>query len=284
MNELIKYIRASANMNQEQFASALGATVQSINRWENGKTLPNNMAQKQIYQFCLGNNINISDYIIKSKEFARSDDKLILYHGSKKGLQGDIAPISREECDFGQGFYMGTTTLQPLTLICAEAKPKFYTVELDLTGLKVLRVGIDMDWAMLIAYFRKEMEEAKGTAIYEKYAHFADGYDVIVGYIANDRMYTELSRFFNRTLTDVALINCLSALDLGMQYVAVTEKACKQIKVVKEEQLHPLELSALIDLSVARRKEGIALAEDIEVKYRREGKFFDEILRGGLDE
>ena len=29
-----------------------------------------------------------------------------------------------------------------------------------------------------------------------------------------------------------------------------------------------------------RRKEGIALAEEIEVKYRREGKFFDEILKG----
>ena len=284
MNELMRYIRASANMNQEQFASALGTTVQSINRWENGKTLPNNMAQKQIYQFCLGNNINISEHIIHAKEFAHSDDKLILYHGSKKGLQGEIAPVSHKACDFGKGFYMGTTALQPLTLICAEAKPKFYTVELDLTGLKVLRVGIDMDWAMLIAYYRKEMEEAKGTAIYEKYAHFADGCDIIVGHIANDRMYTELSRFFNRTLTDVALLNCLSALDPGMQYVAVTEKACKQIRIVKEESLHPLELSALIDLSVARRKEGIALAEDMEVMYRREGKFFDEILRGGFHE
>ncbi len=280
MNELIKYIRASANMNQEHFASTLGTTVQSINRWENGKTLPNKMAQKQIYQFCLANNINICEHIIKSKEFSHSDDKLILYHGSKKGLQGDIAPVSRKECDFGQGFYMGTTVLQPLTLVCAETKPKFYTVELDLTGLKVLHVGINMDWAMLIAYFRKEMEDARGTTIYEKYAHFADGYDIIVGYIANDRMYTELSKFFNRTLTDVALINCLSALDLGMQYVAVTSKACKQIKVVKEEALQPLELSALIDLSVARRKEGIALAEDIEVKYRRQGRFFDEILKG----
>ncbi len=280
MYELIKYIRTVANMNQEQFASALGTTVQSINRWENGKTLPNNMAQKQIYQFCLNNKINICDHIIESKEFRHTDDRLVLYHGSKNGLKGEIAPISREACDFGQGFYMATTSLQPLTLICAEVKPKFYTVELDLTGLKVLRVGIDMDWAMLIAYFRKEMEEYKGSAIYEKYSHFADGYDVIVGYIANDRMYTELTRFFNRTLTDVALINCLSALDLGMQYVAITEKACKQIKVIKEEPLHPLELSALVDLSISRRKEGIALAEDIEVKYRREGKFFDEILRG----
>ncbi len=284
MNELIKYIRASANLNQEQFASALGTTAQSINRWENGKTIPSRMAQKQIYQFCLGNHIHISDHIIKAKEYAPSEDKLILYHGSKKGIQGDIAPISREECDFGRGFYMGTAALQPLTLVCAEAKPRFYAVELDLTGLKVLRVGIGLDWAMLIAYFRKEMEEAKGMPVYEKYAHFADGYDVIVGYIANDRMYTELSRFFNRSLTDAALVHCLSALDLGMQYVAVTEKACKQIRIVEEYSLHPLELSALIDLSVARRKEGIALAEDMEVRYRREGKFFDEILRGGPDE
>lgn len=284
MHELIKYIRTSANLNQAQFAAALGTTVQSINRWENGKTLPNPMAQKQIYQFCLGNHINICEHILRTKEHPLSDDKLILYHGSKKGLQGEIVPISRRECDFGQGFYMGTTALQPLTLICAETKPKFYTVELDLTDLRVLRVGIDLDWAMLIAYFRKEMEDAKGTAIYEKYAHFADGYDVIVGYIANDRMYTELSRFFNRTLTDTALLHCLSALDLGMQYVAVTEKACKQIRVLKEETLQPLVLSALIDLSVARRKEGIALAEDLEVRYRREGKYFDEILRGGFHE
>ena len=29
-----------------------------------------------------------------------------------------------------------------------------------------------------------------------------------------------------------------------------------------------------------QRKEGIALAEEIEVKYRREGKFFDELLKG----
>jgi hypothetical protein len=33
-------------------------------------------------------------------------------------------------------------------------------------------------------------------------------------------------------------------------------------------------------MSAERRKEGIALAEEIEVKYRREGKFFDEILKG----
>ena len=280
MKDLIKAIRFAANMNQEQFASALGTTPLSINRWENGKTLPNRMAQTQLYNFCKEHAIDVAQLIIDTKAYGDTNNKLVLYHGSKKGIVGDIAPISRSECDFGNGFYMGTNTLQPLTLVCNEDKPKFYTVELDMTGLKVLTVEIGMDWAMLIAYYRKEMESAKGTPIYEKYAHMADGYDVIIGYIANDRMYTELSRFFNKTLTDVALINCLSALDLGKQYVAISEKACKQIKILKEEPLSQLELSLLKDMSAERRKEGIALAEEIEVKYRREGKFFDEILKG----
>ena len=280
MKDLIKAIRFAGNMNQEQFASALGTTPLSINRWENGKTLPNRMAQTQLYNFCKEHAIDVARLIIDTKAYGDTDNKLVLYHGSKKGIVGDIAPISRNECDFGSGFYMGTNTLQPLTLVCNEDKPKFYTVELDMTGLKVLTVEIGMDWAMLIAYYRKEMESAKGAPIYEKYAHMADGYDVIIGYIANDRMYTELSRFFNRTLTDVALINCLSALDLGKQYVAISEKACKQIKILKEEPLSGLELSLLKDMSAERRKEGIALAEEIEVKYRREGKFFDEILKG----
>lgn len=280
MKDLIKAIRFAANMNQEQFASALGTTPLSINRWENGKTLPNRMAQTQLYNFCKEHAVDVARLIIDTKAYGDTDNKLVLYHGSKKGIVGDIAPISRNECDFGSGFYMGTNTLQPLTLICNEDKPKFYTVELDMTGLKVLTVEIGMDWAMLIAYYRKEMEGAKGTPIYERFAHMADGYDVIIGYIANDRMYTELSRFFNRTLTDVALINCLSALDLGRQYAAISEKACRQIKILKEEPLSQLELSLLKDMSVERRKEGIALAEEIEVKYRREGKFFDEILKG----
>lgn len=280
MKDLIKAIRNAANMNQEQFASSLGTTPLSINRWENGKTLPNRMAQTQLYNFCKERSIDVAKLIVDTKAYADTDNKLILYHGSKKGITGDVAPISREECDFGRGFYMGTSTLQPLTLICNEDKPKFYAVELDLTGLKVLTVDVGMDWAMLIAYHRKEMESAKETAVYEKYAHMADGYDVIIGYIANDRMYTELFRFFNKTLTDVALIHCLSALDLGKQYVAISEKACRQIKILKEEPLSPLELALLKDMSAERRKEGVALAEEIEVKYRREGKFFDEILRG----
>lgn len=280
MKDLIRTIRAKANMNQEQFASALGTTAVSINRWENGKALPNQMAQTNIFQFCKAQGIDVAALIVEMLHYEHTEGRNIFYHGSKKGIVGDIAPVSREECDFGRGFYMGTGTLQPLTLVCAEDKPKFYTVEFDLSDLKVLEVEIGMDWAMMIAYYRKQMEHVTHTPIYEKYAHFADGYDVIVGYIANDRMYTELARFFNGTITDTALLKCLAALDLGKQYVAITQKACDQIRILEERDLHLLERLALQDKSVQRRNEGIAMADEVVKKYRREGQFFDEILGG----
>ena len=135
---------------------------------------------------------------------------------------------------------------------------------------------------MLIAYYRGYMNEVKGSSIYNKYAKMAEGYDVIRGYIANDRMYQVMKRFFEKEITDVALINSLSALDLGEQYVCITEKACKQLEILSEKELSSLELSLIKDKSIARREEGIQKTEEVLVKYRREGKFFDEIIKGDL--
>ncbi len=280
MDKLIKTIRQSAGMNQEQFAKALGTTALSINRWENGKTQPNKMAQTQLFEFCKKNNIDLFDYIAKQVKRDADDNRLIVYHGSKKGITGKIEPISRESCDFGKGFYLGTDPAQPLTLICDENKPILYTMKLDLTGLKVLKVKMNLEWAMLIAYYRGYMDEVKGSEIYKKYESLADGYDVILGYIANDRMYRVMKSFFEKEITDVALIHSLSALDLGRQYVCKTAKACDQLEIVDKKELTSLELAILRDKSIVRRQEGIDLTEEILLKYRREGKFFDEILRG----
>ena len=153
-------------------------------------------------------------------------------------------------------------------------------MKLDLTGLKVLKVEMNLEWAMLIAYYRGYMDEVKGGEIYKKYERMADGYDVILGCIANDRMYRVMKSFFEKEITDVALIHSLSALDLGRQYVCKTQKACDRLEIIDKRELTSLELAILRDKSIVRRQEGIDLTEEILLKYRREGKFFDEILRG----
>ena len=280
MNKLIKEIRLMAQMNQEQFANALGTTPLSINRWENGKTVPNNMAQMQLFEFCKERNIDLFSYVVEQVRYKDDKEVFVLYHGSKKGIVGNIRPISSAYCDFGKGFYMGTDPAQPLTLVCDEKAPQLYTISANLTGLKILNVEVGLDWALMIAYYRGYMDAYKDTDIYQKYAHMADGYDMIVGYIANDRMYKVMTRFFDKEITDEALLHSLSVLDLGKQYVAINQKACDQIKILAQRPLNKLELKILEEKSIQRREEGIALTEDILVKYRRKGKFFDEIMRG----
>ena len=55
--------------------------------------------------------------------------RVLLYHGSKSGIEGDIAPLSRKQCDFGEGFYMGTESSQALTLICDYERAKFFRLQ-----------------------------------------------------------------------------------------------------------------------------------------------------------
>lgn len=283
MKDLILEIRNRLNASQEDLARMIGISYATVNRWENGHSQPNKAAQLRLYDICKERKVDLEDIIQKKIEKSAanisSSDRVILYHGSKSGIKGPIAPISRERCDFGKGFYMGTEPYQPLTLISDFEKSKFYVISLDMTGLRVLNVKPDLEWAMLVAYNRGKMDEVRETSLYEHYAAMSNGYDVVVGSIANDRMFYVLDNFFLGNITDKALVMSLSALQLGKQYVAITEKACKQVKIEAEVELSQLERVFLRDLSESNRVKGVNLANEICRDYRREGQFFDEILR-----
>ena len=283
MKDLILEIRNRLNASQEDLARMIGISYATVNRWENGHSQPNKAAQLRLYDICKERKVDLEDIIQKKIEKSdaniSSSDRVILYHGSKSGIKGPIAPISRERCDFGKGFYMGTEPYQPLTLISDFEESKFYVISLDMTGLRVLNVKPDLEWAMLVAYNRGKMDEVRGTSLYEHYAAMSNGYDVVVGSIANDRMFYVLDNFFLGNITDKALVMSLSALQLEKQYVAITEKACKQVKIEAEVELSQLERVFLRDLSESNRVKGVNLANEICRDYRREGQFFDEILR-----
>lgn len=201
-----------------------------------------------------------------------------LYHGSKNGLKGNIKPISRGFCDFGKGFYMGTEETQPMTLICNYENATMYDLEIDTSNLYVKELPLNIDWALFVAFNRGRLTKEISPSLYEKYKTYKNGVDVFKGYIANDRMFVVLDRFFDGEITDVALVNCLSALKLGIQYVAITQKACDSIIIKSEKKLSTEARKSLIIKSEENRNLGISLANDICRTYRREGKYFDELI------
>ena len=283
MQAFIKRIRTYLNMSQTEFAGQLNVTFQTVNRWENGRATPNKLAQSMIYELCKSKSVPVYEMTLKKIEDAAKLIKLdvnqmLLYHGSKSGIEGVIEPKSRKQCDFGKGFYMGTDPSQALTLICDYEKSKFYIVSVDMNELTHIEVPANIDWAMLVAYHRGKMKKIIDTPFYNKYRDMTANKDLIIGNIANDRMFFVIDNFFVGNVTDAALVNSLSALQLGKQYVAVSQKGCDAVRIEAEVELSYLERLFIKEVAEENRSRGISLANDICKNYRREGMYFDEIL------
>ena len=288
MKTLIKQIRDYMKLSQTDFADRLNVTFATVNRWENGRAVPNKLAQTKLYEICKDNAVPVHDITLSriatiAENIALSDGRVLLYHGSKSGIEGKIEPKSRSQCDFGKGFYMVTEPSHALTLICDYEKSKLYIVSIDITELNTVEVPANIEWAMLVAYHRGRMETIKGTPLYEKYRKMSENKDLVIGSIANDRMFYVIDNFFIGNITDAALVGSLSALQLGKQYVAVTQKGCDAVRIEAEVELSYLERMFIQKVAEANRAKGVSLANDICKNYRREGLFFDEILEKAQD-
>ena len=51
-SDQVKAVRAALNLSQEDLAQAIGVSFATVNRWENGKTLPSKLALNQFNSFC----------------------------------------------------------------------------------------------------------------------------------------------------------------------------------------------------------------------------------------
>lgn len=65
--DFIKNVRKQLEMSQEQLAKALNVSFSTINRWENGKAVPSNLAQKIFFDFCEGNLIKVPSELREKK-------------------------------------------------------------------------------------------------------------------------------------------------------------------------------------------------------------------------
>ena len=49
---LVRELRERTGLTQEKFAAKLGVTYPTINRWENGQSVPSKLAKVQLKAFC----------------------------------------------------------------------------------------------------------------------------------------------------------------------------------------------------------------------------------------
>lgn len=206
------------------------------------------------------------------------NDSILLYHGSKYGLD-DISPHKgKEHYDLGIGFYTSLSYSSAAAFIPSFPSSSVYLFKLNIDGLKVLNLKTDDKWMFLVAYFRGYLDEYKESPMLKKLLEEVGEQDIIIAPIANNKMFQVLDEFATGMLNDEQTKYCLSASRLGYQYVFKTQKAIDALTFLNRYYLTREEKAAYMNetkdhadliqsrLFLARRK------------YRGKGKYIDELL------
>ncbi len=57
-SSLIREVRQNLNISQEQLARDIDVSFSTINRWENGRTIPSKLASRRFIEYCKQHGIN----------------------------------------------------------------------------------------------------------------------------------------------------------------------------------------------------------------------------------
>lgn len=161
--------------------------------------------------------------------------KYKLFHGSCSIVRIPDLSMSRTDIDFGQGFYLSPDYNTAAKWACRKATSYCNEYSLSLENLKVYEFSLDKNWLDYVVRNRTEQYDTPDVF---------DEYDVLIGAIADDKLFHTVEMYEDGFISADAAIEILNCMDFGIQCVLKTEKAIKNlsyeghIKITGEEKSH----------------------------------------------
>ena len=250
-----------------------------ISRNTLNKVLATGIAQndtcEKFYSFIYKNKYRFN---LVKEEFLKEINPLILFHGSKNGLQSIFFDGSKENADFGKGFYLGETFNQALSFVCENENSTVYSFKFDTTDLNICKLECNLDWMLIICYYRGYLSAYKDNIILIELIKKIENADVIIAPIADNKMFYIMSQFADGDINTEVAIHSLSASSLGNQYVIKSEKALKHLKSIEKYFLSKEE-------RIESRNKILERSYAVETKLKlakrefREGKYIEEVFK-----
>ena len=165
-----------------------------------------------------------------------------LFHGTDHVIKKPILSIAKETNDYGKWFYCTLDSEMAKEWACKKKTNGFmneYTFNDE--GLKILNL-LDgnhnvLNWIALLLKYRvftmnDEIALDAKDYVIDNFLVDTAGYDVIIGYRADDSYFSYAQSFIQNALPLRILSKALRLGELGDETVLVSEKAFKQIKFV----------------------------------------------------
>ncbi|MBQ8407450.1 MAG: DUF3990 domain-containing protein [Clostridia bacterium] len=173
-------------------------------------------------------------------------NELIIYHGSEHIIEKPEYRKGKPYNDYGLGFYC-TEYIELAKEWACDATHGGYAnkYSLDLNGLKILDLnGEDyciLHWISILLKNRKftldsDIASSAREYILENFPVDTTGYDVVMGYRANDSYFSYARDFLQNTISVKRLSQVMKLGNLGNQVVLVSEKAFEQLTFIACEE------------------------------------------------
>lgn len=279
IQEDLALIREFFKLSQEEFAKIIGVEKITIVRTEKGESYPRIELIDRIYDFCFKKGLKLNF----QKEMMYKDDlksnHVLLTHASKYGIDGEISiEKSRANNDFGKGFYCGDSYDKSVSFVCRFPEASVYFLDFDPNSLKGIRIEVNTEWMLAIAYFRGRLDAYKNSELLKKIITPILKADYIIAPIADNRMFQIIDTFIDGEITDEQCKHCLAATNLGMQYVFLSNKSIEHVHILERCYVSTSEKEYYKNQQLEFQKLGLDKSRLARIQYRGKGKYIEEIL------
>jgi len=274
IKEDIEFILEAERINKLELSEMTRISRTTLDAIEKKGMATDEICEK-LYSYIYGQKYRINSV---KEELIREKYGMVLFHGSKYGLSDISVTGSRDNCDFGNGFYLGQTYNQALSFVCEYDKASVYSFKYSREGMKCLEFDCSLDWMIAICYFRGTIrnyaKSEKVRAVIDK----VEKADVIIAPIADNKMFYVMSQFAEGEINADVALHSLSASRLGLQYILKTEKALMNLVPIERYYLSVPEREDC-------RKKLIERGYEIDTKLKlakreyKNGLYIEELLK-----
>ena len=270
----IEFLMEAERINDSEFAKRTKISRSTLDEIMKKNSARNDVYEK-IYTYAYERNYRFNAV---KEELIKEEYQTVLFHGSKDGLHLITEKGTRDNCDFGNGFYLGETYSQALSFVCEKDDSSVYSFKYSLVGLKIKRFKCDLEWMLAICKYRGTIKEYESHELIRKIIKEVEEADVIIAPIADNKMFYIMALFTNGDINADVALHSLSASRLGLQYVFKTKKAIEKLKPIDKYYICKLERDDC-------RKTLIERSFEIDTKLKlakrefKNGMYIEEILR-----
>jgi len=281
LSEDIKLVKELRSYTDSELAEKYELSRMTVSRWMKGSAVPSDTGIERFYSAVFNDGIRLNK--IKSQLYTEeysSAESVMLFHGSKSGIKGEISlQYSGAGNDLGPGFYCGESLDQSAMFVAGHKKSSVYVLRFSTSGLLRAEYSVNLDWMLSIALHRGHLSQYANHPAIKKLKDRTKRADYITAPIADNRMFDLIDEFSSGFITDRQCSHALSANDLGMQYVIVSEKALKHLSILDRLYLPEPEREYYLNSRRESRKVSEDKVRAARRNYRGKGKYIDEILK-----